>query len=100
MLLEQSLELCQYFDLCASQAKLSFDKGKAIHFACQSEAFDFSLQTLIHGDQSVGLDLPRLIQGDGFTVVVAGGGAGGCCHGFNLAQPEHRSIANRKKDSF
>jgi hypothetical protein len=21
-------------------------------------------------------------------------------HGFNLAQPEHRSIANRKKDSF
>jgi hypothetical protein len=30
---------------------------------------------LVHGDQSVGLDLPRLIQGDGF-IVVAGGGAG------------------------
>ena len=29
-----------------------------------------------------------------------GGVGGGCCHGFNLAQSEHGSIANRKKDSF
>jgi len=125
MLLEQSFELCQDFDLCASQAKLFLHQCKAIHFAGQSEAFHFSLQTLIHSDQSVGLNLPRLIQGEGFTGV-AGGGAGvvghksisagfGWCfsrifwesalpsnrwHGFNLAQPEHRSIANRKKDSF